>query len=83
MGMNQTLQEASSAGTGPTDVLRTPALQKQSLADIALFLTLCIHASHPQEISSQNDASSTHLHFLSDGFGMVLTALLFSFPGCK
>lgn len=53
MRINQTLQESSSAGTGPTDVLRTPALQKQSLADIALFLTLCIDASHPQEISSQ------------------------------
>lgn len=53
MCMNQTLQEASSAGTVPTDVLRTPALQKQSLADIALFLTFCIHTSHSQAISSQ------------------------------
>lgn len=53
MGMNQTFQEASSAGTGPEDLLRTTALQKQSLVDIVLFLTLCIHASDPQEISSQ------------------------------
>lgn len=45
----QTLQEASDAGTGPADILRTIALLKQSSVDFSLGLALGI----PQEISSQ------------------------------